>query len=205
MKNGNSLARRKVQWSYVLLGGLLFILSTGCHHDIRFEDIGYSLDQKKFDAGLIAVITPETVSQGRPIISLMTGAIHTWEAHPGEMLRQIAEIEFPQMVRYYHTATAYEEPKEGGQRLTVELSVPHYDFSDFHATVVVQAKTYGPGRVLIFDKSYRSEGDTQGGKMFWGGAFAMKSAIRQSSFQAYKSVFSKLRFDVGLILDKATP
>ena len=128
MKNGNSLARRKVQWSYVLLGGLLFILSTGCHHDIRFEDIGYSLDQKKFDAGLIAVITPETVSQGRPIISLMTGAIHTWEAHPGEMVRQIAEFEFPQMFQYYRTAIEYQEPKEGDKRLIVELLAQHYDF-----------------------------------------------------------------------------
>ncbi len=205
MKNGNFSARWKVQWPSVLLGGLLLLLSTGCHHDIRFEDIGYSLDQKKFDAGLVSVITPESFAQKKPIVSFMTGAAHTWEAHPGEMLSQIAEVEFPQMVRYYHAASSYEEPKEGAQRLTVELWVLHYDFSEFHATVVVQAKAYGPGRELIFDKSYRSEGDTQGGKMFWGGAFGMKSAIRQSSFQAYQSAFSRLRLDLGLIFEKAKP
>lgn len=205
MADNRRLAQNLKKWSNIALGVSLLLLATGCHHSIRFEDIGYSLDQKKFDAGLIAVITPESLSQRKPITSLMTGAAHTWEAHPGEMLSQIAEVEFPQFAQYYRIASSYEEPREGAQRLTVVLSVPHYDFSSFHATVVVQAKAYGPGRVLIFDKSYRSEGDTQGGKMFWGGAFAMKSAIRQSSFQAYRSAFSRLRIDLGLILDKAKP
>jgi hypothetical protein len=33
--------------------------------------------------------------------------------------------------------------------------------------------------------------------MFWGGAFAMKSAIRQSSFDAFKQVFDQLRPDLA--------
>ena len=184
----------------VMLSVCTGLILAGCHHQIRFEDIGYSLEQKQLDAGLIAVVTPQTIAQGHPIHSIMTGAAHTWEAKPGEMLRQIAEIEFPQMFRYYHTASAYEEPTEGGKRLTVELLVPYYDFSDFHATVVVQAKAYGPGHAQLLDKSYREEGDTQGAKMFWGGAFAMKSAIRQSSYDAYKKVFAKLRADLAAAL-----
>lgn len=176
------------------------LLLAGCHHQIRFEDIGYSLEQRQLNAGLIAVITPDTIAQGHPIHSIMTGAAHTWEAKPGEMLKQIAEVEFPQIFRYYRTALAYEEPVEGGKRLTVELLVPYYDFSDFHATVVVQAKAYGPGYIQLLDKSYREEGDTQGAKMFWGGAFAMKSAIRQSSYDAYKKVFAKLRADLTAML-----
>ena len=164
MYDNRRRAQNLKKCSNIAFGVFLLLLATGCHHSIRFEDIGYSLGQKEFDAGLVAVITPETVAQGRPITSIMTGAAHTWEAQPGEMLKQIAEVEFPQMVRYYRTASSYEEPKEGAKRLTVELSVPHYDFSEFHATVVVQAKAYGPGRTLIFDKSYRAEGDTQGAK-----------------------------------------
>jgi hypothetical protein len=48
----------------------------------------------------------------------------------------------------------------------------------------------------LFEKTYAGQGDTQGGKMFWGGAFAMKSAIRQSSLDAYKQIFAKLREDL---------
>lgn len=149
-------------WAGMLLSIFVLFLSTGCHHNIRFEDIGYSIEQKKSDAGLVAVITPQTLAQGKQINSIMTGAAHTWEARPGEMLQQIAEVEFPQMFQYYRIAIEYQEPKEGDKRLIVELLAQHYDFSEFHATVVVQAKTYRPGHVLIFDKSYyREEGDTQ--------------------------------------------
>jgi len=205
MNNIVGVRRRVVQWSVMLLNVFVLLLSIGCHHVIRFEDINYSIEQKKSDAGLVAVITPQTLSQGKQINSLMVGAAHTWEARPGIMLQQIAEVEFPQMFQYYRTAIEYQEPMEGNKRLIVELLAQHYDFSEFHATVVVQAKTYRPGHVLIFDKSYREEGDTQGSKMFWGGAFAMKSAIRQSSFDAYKKVFAKLRADLVNVLEKPSP
>jgi hypothetical protein len=186
----------------------LLILSmfclAACHHQIRFEDINYSLDQKMLDAGLVAVITPETFAQKKPITSFMTGAAHTWEAQPGEMMQQIAEVGFPQMFRCYRTAPAYEEPKEGLKRLTVELSLQYYDFSDFHATVLMQAKAYRDGHAPLWEKSYREEGFTQGAKMFWGGAFAMKSAIRQSSFDAYKKAFARLRADLAVALNQMT-
>ena len=118
------------------------------------------------------------------------------------MLRQVAEVEFPQMFKYYQTASQYEESQQGASRLTVELSVSHYAFSDFHATVVVQVRAFRAGRALLFDKSYREEGGGEGGKMVAAGAFGMKSAIRQSSFDAYKKVFAKLRSDLAAVLDK---
>ena len=205
MKERSALNALRIHSPYVLLGGFLLLLSTGCHYDIRFEDIGYSLDQKQFDAGLVSVIRPETLEQRKPIRSFMAGPTNTWDVHPGEMLSQITAIELPQLARYYRAASRYEEPQEGVPRLSVELSLSHYDFSKVHATVVVQAKVYGPGRVIIFDRLYRGEGSTQGGKMYWGGLFAMKSAIRQSSFEAYRSAFSQLRLDLGSIFDRAKP
>jgi hypothetical protein len=36
--------------------------------------------------------------------------------------------------------------------------------------------------------------------MFWGGAFGMKSAIRQSSLDAYKKIFAQLRADLGIAM-----
>jgi hypothetical protein len=91
----------------MFLSVFVLLLSSGCHHDIRFEDIGYSIGQKKSNAGLVAAITPQTLAQGKQIHSIMTGAVHTWEARPGEMLRQIAEVEFLQMFQYYRPAIEY--------------------------------------------------------------------------------------------------
>lgn len=192
-------------WRNLAAGVFLLLLATGCHHDIRFEDVAYSTGSKQYDAGLVAVISPQTVGQVVTIKSWATGIANSWDARPGEMLRQIADIEFPQIAKSYRLSGQYDEPNEGASRLTVELSVPHYAFSDFHTTVVVQARVYRPGHALAFEKSYREEGDTQGGKMVGAGAFGMKSAVRQSSFDAYKKVFAKLRADLAGLLDKSKP
>lgn len=192
-------------WPNLPAGVLLLLLATGCHHDIRFEEVAYSTGSKQYDAGLVTVISPQTLGQVLTIKSWATGIANSWDARPGEMLRQIADVEFPQMVKSYRLSTQYDEPDEGASRLTVELSVPHYAFSDFHTTVVVQARVYRPGHALAFEKSYREEGDSQGGKMVGAGAFGMKSAVRQSSFDAYKKAFAKLRADLAGILEKSKP
>ena len=194
------LASSMATWSNFAAGVVLFLVATGCHHDIRFEEVAYSTGSQQYDAGLVTVISPQTLGQVLTIKSWATGIANSWDARPGEMLRQIADVEFPQMVKFYRLTSQYDEPKEGASRLTVELSVPHYAFSDFHTTVVVQARVYRPGHALVFEKSYREEGDSQGGKMVAGGAFGMKSAVRQSSFDAYKKAFAKLRADLAAAL-----
>ena len=192
-------------WLNVSMGVFVVLLATGCHHDIRFEDINYSTGTRLYDAGLVTVIDPSTAAKTVAIRSWATGIAHSWDARPGEMLRQVSDIELPQMFKYYRVSPAYEEPQEGTDRLTMELSIPHYAFSDFHTTVVIQASVYGPGKALVFDKSYREEGNSQGGKMVMAGAFGMKSAVRQSLFDAYKKVFAKIRADLIPLVDKHNP
>ena len=81
-------------------------------------------------------------------------------------------------------------------KLTIDCA-----FSDLHTTVVIQARVYRPGKALVFDRSYREEGESQSGKMVGAGAFGMKSAVRQSSFDAYKKAFARIRADMTPLLD----
>ena len=78
----------------------------------------------------------------------------------------------------------------------MELSIPSYQFEDFRAKVSVTATAYGPGKMQFLQKTYSAEGTSQGAKMFWAGPFGMKSAIRQSSLNAYKQIFAALRADL---------
>ncbi len=73
---------------------------------------------------------------------------------------------------------------------------------DAPLVVVIDAATLNK-RCLY--KKPTEQGFKQGGKMFWGGAFAMKSAIRQSSFDAYKKVFAALRSDIATVLQTSKP
>ncbi len=184
----------------------LFLLNSlgliGCHHQIAFENIAYTIESPKQETAILVVIDHNTINQLVPIKSWMTGIAHSWDAKPGQMLKQVADVEFPQMFSSYEwTPVEKELPHEDGA-LTLILTVPHYAFSDFHALVVVRAKAYRNIDHILLEKTYTKEGIRQGGKMFWGGAFAMKSAMRQSSFDAYKKVFAELRSDLLKILRK---
>ena len=150
----------------------------------------------------MAVIDQDTLSRKVSIRSFMTGIVHSWDAQPGEMLKQVADIELPQVFSGYQFATA--APADSARRVVLILSVPEYRFEAFHAYYTVKATARGPGGQSLLDKTYHAEGEAQGGKMFWGGAFAMKSAVRQSSLDALKKIFGELRADLGTALDART-
>ncbi len=189
---------------YVLLF-LSVLASAGCHHRNPIQDIDYSVGAKHYDAALVVVIDSATLSNTVPIRSYMTGIANSWDAQPGMMLKQVADVEFPQMFKHYEVAGSYKEPSESKSGLTLRLTVPQYNFADFRATVTVRAIAYGAGKNVLFEKTYTEQGFTQGAKMFWAGPFAMKSAVRQSSFDAYKKVFAALRSDIAAVLQTSKP
>jgi len=181
---------------------ILLLATSGCiHHRIEFGDIQHSISMPKQNAAVIVVIDQATLDQTVDVHSWLTGIAHSWDARPGQMLKQVADIELPQMFSSYEVTTAYHLPTGESGRLVLQLAVPNYRFENFHATVTVHAIARASADPPIFDKTYMKEGDTQGGRMFWGGAFAMKSAIRQSSYDAYKKVFADLRDDLRAALD----
>jgi hypothetical protein len=189
------------------IAGIAFIatllLTAGCAHQVTFDKPeSYVVAGSKQNVGVTAVIDPATLSNKVAIRSFMTGIAHSWEAEPGDMLKQVADIELPQMFAQYQVAPAYAEPAPGPRWVVLELTIPAYAFEDFHAIVSVKATAYERGRKVLLQKTYRAEGEAQGAKMFWAGAFGMKSAIRQSSLDAFRKVFAELRADLGAALSK---
>lgn len=182
----------------ILLG---FLASSGCAHQVAFNEEDpswhYRVETQTYDAGLVVVIDPATLERTVSIRSAMAGMANRWDAQPGRMMKQVADFELPQMVEEYSSTTTFAEPSKGKRRVTVQLALEDYRFDDFAAHVRMRATAYGPGKTLLFEKTYSATGDSQGGKMFGGGAFGMKSAVRQSSLDAYKRIFASLRQDLA--------
>jgi hypothetical protein len=184
---------------------LLVILSaalSGCAHQIAFENAHYHTGAKRQQGAVVAVIDEATLRNTVSIRSYMTGIAHSWDAQPGEMLKQVADIELPQMFQQYEFSTSTPE-RPAGRPIVLKLSVPGYNFADFKALVTVRAVATGADGRLLFDRAYLGEGESQGAKMFWAGPFGMKSAVRQSSLDAYKKVFEKMRADLSQALEAA--
>jgi hypothetical protein len=49
---------------------------------------------------------------------------------------------------------------------------------------------------VIIEKRYSAEGQGQAGKMFWGGAFAQRHAVHQSTHLAFQEIFTQFIADL---------
>src|SRR5213594_1219965 len=117
------------------------LLATACiHHRIEFSDIQHPISTPKQNAAVVVVIDQATLDQTVEVHSWMTGIAHSWDARPGQMLKQVADVELPQMFSWYELTPAYRPPAAGAARpLALQLTVPSYRFENFHATVSVHA------------------------------------------------------------------
>jgi hypothetical protein len=181
-----------------VLAIVLCVVAAGCAHQVSFDrPAPYTIATQRHEVGAIAVIDQSTLTKKVPVSAWMTGIAHTWEVEPGDMLKQIADIELPQIFVRYDFSNAYRDPPADSKWIVLELAVPSYSFEDFRAKVSVSVSAYESGRRQLLQKTYNAEGPSQGAKMFWAGAFGMKSAIRQSSLDAYKRIFTEIRSDLG--------
>ena len=178
-----------------LVGGLLLL--TGCAHRVAFEDVRYTIAGQRQSHTIVAVIDQATLTMVVPVRAFMTGIAQSFETQPGEMLKAVADLELPQMFERYESATRAPAAGVASRKLVLVLTVPSYDFSDFHASVSVRAVARIDDGKVLFDKVYSGEGERLGNKMFWAGAFGMKSAIRQSSLDAYKKIFVQMRNELA--------
>jgi hypothetical protein len=184
---------------------VLHLAGCSIRHTVSLDPVDtswhYQVTEQRLDAAIVVVVDRDTVERAYPIRSFMAGGANEWNAQAGFMLKQVADVELPQLFADYTCVTEYKEPERRPRRVTLVLTIMSFTFADFHTTATVQAAAFGPERVTLFERKYTGEGMTQGAKMFWAGAFGMKSAIRQSTLDAYRKIFEQLRKDLRVALN----
>ncbi len=167
------------------------IAISGCSA-VVFEDVHYAIPVDRQDAGVVAVVDKETLDREVGVwVSLSK-----MDAKPGTMLKQVADIEFPQMFKYYQASQVYAEPRQGARRLTIVMGIESYDMDDAKAHIKVRVAAYKPGKQVAFENSYSAIGDSSALGSFWTGGFTKKAAVRRSSLDAFKKIFTLMRLDI---------
>lgn len=82
-----------------------------------------------------------------------------------------------------------------GEGTTVIFDLQNYTFEDHgaHVGLTISVKN---AAAEVFKKTYHADGKTQGGKMFWGGAFGMKNAVQQSTKLALDEIINNFTTDL---------
>lgn len=84
----------------------------------------------------------------------------------------------------------------------ISFTLEKYEFKDYHAFITLNI-VLSNGIDIFLDKTYYAEGRSQGGKMFWGGVFAMKNATQQSTKLALDKILGDFIQDVNVKLTAA--
>lgn len=127
------------------------------------------------------------------------GYANLWIVQFGQMLDSSLQSRDVQAAFGRLTAGA-EDPRSG----LLVFDLQSYEFSDMGAHVALRV-TCRRGGADVFTRVYLAGGSTQRGKVFWGGVFAMKNAVQESTKQAIDDILRQLITDLNAPLQAQPP
>jgi len=137
-------------------------------------------------------LAPNAASFKYEFRAVMTGAANLWVVEFGKMLDDTLQSSDIQTA--FGGISKQDGQNESKPVLVFEVS--EYTFKDFAAHVKMHISVNNSGKA-VFEQDYESHGKSQGGKMFWGGAFAQKNAVQQSTKLALDEIFGRLIEDLN--------
>lgn len=178
---------------------LLVSLTTGCSikHHIA-DDYGQYLRNnegaasfQRINAGDKYHLPPSTQNHQYEFRAATVGYANLWIVEFGKILDQTMQSK-DIVAALGLLSKVGDNQIDTGNTLIFDLE--RYTFEDFgaHVNLTIIVKQSGHEK---FRKSYRADGKTQGGKMFFAGAFGMKNAVQQSTKLALDDIFSRFISD----------
>lgn len=138
-------------------------------------------------------LPPATQAHRYEFKSVMGGYANTWVVEFGKVLD--ATMRSSDVVAALGSVSkAGNDKSNPGNTLVFELQ--RYSFED-HGAHIELAISIRNAKGEVFRKVYNADGHTQGGKMFWGGAFAMKNAVQQSTKLAMDDILARFIRDAA--------
>jgi len=186
---------------YLYLSLFAITLCSGCsiHHSVAADYNRYLTNNyrtktlPKTELHTDYLLSDSTINHLYEFRSVITGYANLWVVEFGEVLKDTLESD------YLQDAFGKLE-KNKSNHLNAEnliiFTLENYEFKNFRAYISLNISLLH-NKNIILKKTYHVEGKAQGGKMVWGGVFAMKNAIQQSTKLALDTILSDFIHDVN--------
>lgn len=187
-----------MKYKVFLVFTIISLFSTGCsiNHPVKDDYAQYlnkNSNKTSFpvtDVDAQYKLTPNTLDNKYEFRSALAGYANKWVVEFGQILDTTLQSSDVQ-----HAFKRLEKNTSNNPNALLVFDLENYSFTDFGAKVALKV-TYQRDNSTVFEKTYRASGITQGGKMFWGGAFGMKNAIQQSTKSAIDQILIELINDL---------
>lgn len=170
------------------VAAVLLLCSCAIRHDVAKDYPQYLINNQgsaqlpSTSAASEYTISPATAASHYEFRSAMAGYANVWVVQFGEILDDTLQSHDVQAA--FGKLTKSGGDTSGGVLI---FDLQSYTYVELGAHVSLKV-TYRRGNQDVFSKVYQADGTTQGGKMFWGGAFAMKNAVQQSTKLAVDNI-----------------
>ena len=190
---------RKLSLSLILL--LAIIFSSGCSikHPIAEDYNQYLLNNDnqstlpKTELETKYLLDKQTSNHRYEFRAATVGYAHLWIVEFGKILDETLKANYVQQAFGKLEQASQKHTEEGN---LVSFVLKRYEFSDFQAHISL-AISFSNGNNKLFNKTYHTDGKSQGAKMFWGGPFAMKNTIQQSTKLAIDEILREFIRDIN--------
>lgn len=176
----------------LFLGGcsIKHVVSEDYHQYLINNEGSYPYPQTTYEAEY--QLTPNTVHHSYEFRAATTGYANVWIVNFGEILEKT--LQSKDLQNAFKTLSKFDNGPDSG-KFIIKYNLDDYRFEGFEAQVTLHISVIQDGKVT-FKKTYLETGTSQGGKMFWGGPFAMKNAIQQSTKNAIDKILAKSLHDM---------
>jgi len=190
---------KKINLVFILV---IAVLASGCsiNHPIAKDYNQYLLNNEEQSnlpkTGLKTeyLLDRGTITHRYEFRAAIVGYAHLWIVEFGDMLETNLNAKYVQdAFGRLERRSVIDGDSESN---LVSFTLENYEFEGFQAHVSLNISLTN-GNNEIINKTYHSSGKSQGGKMFWGGPFAMKNATQQSTKLAIDEILSEFIRDVN--------
>lgn len=183
----------------IFLVTVIVLCTSSCQHFIEKDYPEYlanntgTANLPETDKASDYILTPNTQQHSYEFQAVSTGVANIWVVEFGKMLDDTL---MSTDVQKAFGALQKVSGMSGSSSSLLIFDLQNYTFEDYGAHISLKISLIRSGRE-IFSKIYKQHGKTQGGKMVWGGAFAQKNAVQQSTKLALDEILRQLILDLN--------